>query len=208
MLYIYSKNEVFESFIDKSSFFKELDKNKYFTTENYIETWKETFNFLIDDDNNKKCYINNELNFYYSIFINKKEFRFHFDIDKALSFKNRLSEYVSLNCFSERAINNSFKIRYTSTNINTEYNYCQCNKPVIVVPFPYAGFPYLLIDGNHRVTEKKIAGEKNILVNELTPNETFSLLQTKLEQALYIFLFEQTNISYYLENSKAKLFLM
>lgn len=201
MKYIYSNAEAFTNNLDINDLFRMIDSNKsYFSSpemNEYFEKWKKALYKQYNAEINQKKSLIGKSIFRESLYIGevagKNEMRFHFDIEKAISMSlSKDTQAIPLKHISDKFDNPLLHtIKFTPTNdTGNQYDYCQCETPVILVIFCHKGFDYLVIDGNHRIDARKRKAIESINAILLTPEETILTLQSKFEITVYLFLFE------------------
>lgn len=217
MKFIGSDNSIYVRDLDMNSFVEEIDRNKsnfpHLTISDYIEKWEKALYNCYNNETNSTAICTGRY-YYESIFIGGKEMRFHFDIDRAIEYSSTLiKQIIPMKHFADTVTNFQFHtIKYSPPKeLSNKYDYCSCNEPVILVDFCCNNFFYLVIDGNHRIEARKQKKIDNINAVLIPPQNTVTLLKSKFEIALYIFLYErsllaQGNLSI-LSNSASELYI-
>lgn len=134
--------------------------------------------------------------------------RLHFYVPRAIKIAKSLNIYpelLSLLDFKTTSYGLSKYIKYTPIYNNvSNFNYADCDVPIVTVPFYIQNSQMLVIDGNHRVTAKIAANSKSILSLNLPFDKVRNLLLlTNFEKSIYSFLYEINNIYQYINNSYA-----
>lgn len=212
MLFYYSTNSTFENKLNIFALFKQVDKNKELFKnvcgiQSYIDNWKKAFLNTYFKEKNTICRFSGTNYFFTSLFIAGYEIRIHFSVDNALlKSKEYPTEFISLNQFTTKS-NQFSPIKYTECKLDGNYDYSKCKLPVTIVPYILDGCTYLVIDGNHRITAFKKNNVKDILGILLSPNDAISLINSEFEKAIYLFLYEGSNVESFINNSNYRLFI-
>lgn len=220
MKYLYSKIDEFNCDININDLLQVIDQNKErfnnSIVDDFMDNWKKAFYNCYSKEVDNIYYLKSSNYFRESIFINEHEMRLHFDIDKAKKLSLLYQSYPLPSCefeeFSMKNINFDASIKFTIPNeLNFSYNYCECQEPVLIVPFCHGGFFYLVIDGNHRIAARKKFNFEYIDGIILNIQDAVSILSSNFEVATYLFLYEgfllaQNDFSI-INNSNAKFFI-
>lgn len=113
-------------------------------------------------------------------------FRLHFNISKAQSISiNKNTQPLSIVNFTTSPDSNTGIIKYSHYDVPS-----RTDAPIIFIPFFIGNLKYLVIDGNHRVSEAVKHRRSHINGIQLDDNSALSLMPTEFEQMLYKFLCE------------------
>lgn len=211
MLYYYSNREYFDCQVNINLLLSNLDKNKLVYSfidgiENYIEDWKRAILKVYTKEKNKYFIFSKGDYFREPIFIGDSEIRIHFNINKALKLAENYSiQQIPIDFFTAN-IDKQGTIRYDicSGDKLSKYDYANCNIPVVVIPYLSNGIPYLIIDGNHRITAKSKESIKMVNAVVLTVEDTLSLISSGFEKSIYLFLIEGFDLPKYVHKSASK----
>lgn len=220
MKYLYSKTDAFNCDININDLLQVIEQNKErFNSSiinDFMNNWKKAFYTCYCEELDNIYYLKSSNYFRESIFINECELRLHFDINKAKKFSLTYQAYPLPICeFGECSMENinlDESIKFTIPNeLNCKYNYCECQEPVLIVPFCHGGFYYLVIDGNHRIAARKNLNFEYIDGIILNIQDAVNILSSNFEVAIYLFLYEgfllaQNDFSI-INNSNAKFFI-
>lgn len=210
MIYHYLGEPPYQTEIDIPALFDNLDSlkkshKKIRHIDQYIEDWKNVFyTTYVAEKNEHKVYSFGE-HYYQTIYLFDTEMRLHFSVEPA---KSLLKEYpvqtIPLTAFSENIEDHS----------NILYTHCQFDSispkhdvPIILVPCNLRGFDYIVIDGNHRVSQAKAHNKDVISAILIEPSRAYSFIQSEFEKAVYLFLCEGFNIKYAVKNPATAYFV-
>lgn len=210
MKYKYPNGEIFECRLDINSFTQQINLNKQAYRhirgiENYIDTWRTVLLNAYAEERNLYCPLTCG-GFHTSLFLGQSEIRLHFNIDEASRLISRhhiRTLYVS--DFSESA-DSGAPIRYSHCDLPTNYPYETCGTPIIIVPYYFGGFRYLVIDGNHRVTARMRSAVKTVPGVILTPIDASSLISSAFERGIYTFICEGEKLQESIRHSNVNRF--
>lgn len=212
MIYRYTLEPTYKAIIDRNAFISQININKKKYShidgiEKYIDNWISAFFNSFNREKSKIFNFTQNRYYYTTIYVSGYELRIHFNIDKALALLNEYPlQRIPLCLFSNNSRQEA-PIKYTEYTSNHKYRYDLCDIPVIIVQYVLDGFRYLLIDGNHRVTAKKLTNQYSVTGIVLTFEDSVSLIQSEFERALYTFFYEGSHINEYINDSNYKLFL-
>ena len=199
--------------LTKEQLLNEIDKKKCRYSSNskmlrYLDIWKAAFSNAYDASTVKLLIPDNQY-FYESLYIGGGELRLHFNITKALSMVEQCEvQTLPINLFAQTNVDNENAIiKYSEIADLTNISYAESEKPIIVVEYYFGKLPFLVIDGNHRVTMKKQRGVPRISVCALPWRNAYQLPSSKLEQAAYLFTYEGQYLEQYIDCSHATDFL-
>lgn len=168
-------------------------------TENFFKNWLKVFKSI---SNPPIVYINDKY-FKEDLIIMGSHFRFHYNISKANQLLSDLEiRSQPLSYFSERYDSDIgfIKFTYEDDNSNTE-------APILLIPFHIENIKYLVIDGNHRVSQYIRNGKQQIDCAAINFADVINLMPTKFEKALYSFLCEINDSAKAFNSSISKIFL-
>lgn len=191
--------------INYSNLFDELNSQKILSDEKlqiqHLKTW---MNKLDDCDNIIKNQLNTKESilklslllesepeiFQLPIYYQSNEILLHFRVSIAneiiSKFKSK-SQFISLTEFIEE----NREINWTPVNKNVDV-YSNSKEPIIMVPFLFNQYNYLVIDGNHRLTYKtknNINDVHALIISEQTVIE-HSLFSSGFDKFYYIMINE------------------
>ncbi len=212
MICFYSETETFKCDLDITAFLKIIDCNKaqfkhIYGIDNYIDNWKKALVETYNMEQNMKFKFDMGRNFFTSIYINSQEIRLHFNIEEAIEISKKYPiQNIPLSSFSN-CKNEHSTVKYTECYSETSFDYAKCDIPIIIVQYQMDSddFYYLTIDGNHRITAKINNKLDDINLVLLNCKDASSLIKSKFERAVYLFLCECQGIS--MEPEKADLII-
>lgn len=183
---------------------------KYFPqSKEFFENWITVFEKLYLFYKNRQIILDGKF-FKEDIFFKKsgKSFRWHFNIDNASRLLNLLDvQQIKLSYFTTDFNIKETYCKYTHIVENNTKDYISTTFPIILVHYYLSNMKYLVIDGNHRISAKKLHNQKTINAVIINPFDTANLMPTKFEQAFYLFLCEINNLNDCLTASCASMFL-
>ena len=186
MLLNYNSNKMYDIDINNIlKFYSSFAKEEI--TKKYINSWCSALN---------TAYVNNvpviksyDRPSYFQqriIIPNIDEFYIHFDVNTAIK---KSSRFTSNNINAVELLRNG--VDYTKCYDLNKYHFV-CQEPIIIVPFPMSTTkPYLVIDGNHRVSAML---ENNSRINFVSFDyaTTLTTIPQTFDQTWYMFLIETT----------------
>ena len=173
----------------------------------YFDKWEKVLFEAYDKEENTIFKFTNYRNFYTQIDLPNSNIRIHFGISKAIILAENLPiQRIPLYAFSE-SDDGIATIKYTGIALDGEYNYQHCEESIIIIPYNYCGFSYLVIDGNHRVTSYKEKNKDKINAKLLNVESVIPLIASNFEKALYFLIFESEDFSNYIDNSASQYFI-
>ena len=198
MIYLYSSREKFEQKIDLKLIYQAIDKNKLIYNSKefdiFFENWKAAIYYAYHSERNTSYNLQSEHFFRESLFFSNHEIRLHFNID--LANKIALSQPIQQISIDEFGfVTESHKqistIKYSHIQSeDTLYDYSQCDNPVLAIIFCQYGYLYLIIDGNHRISSKRIHNINTVNTILLSPEQTLDIMISDFEKSLFLFQFE------------------
>lgn len=207
MIYKYYSEPEFKTKVNFNDLHLCLQENKKLYSDihgidQFIDNWEKVFYDTYKKEENIYFEFTNIENFCEVILMRNSEIRIHFAVSEA---KKLLKSYpiqkIPLTAFSDYD-NGHSTIKYTIVPLNKTYQ--PIGNPIITVPFQFDGLLYLTIDGNHRITKYKEMHKDSIDAVLLKLHDIIPLIKSNFEIAIYLFLYEGSDISHFINDSATK----